>query len=347
MTHVHPYLRYFQARGHRVTWATLGKVIDPPAGITTIPIAPNWPGRESFLTKLVQLREIRVLRSVLREHKFDLVHAHFMSSAGLLATLAGARPLAVTVHGSDLTGNMQPLRNLIGRFVGSRAALVNPVSAPLETALRAASVPAAKLVRATLGVEVETIPFQPRFQPTARPRLLCTRALEDVYDPGTLVEALARLHQQGVAATLTFAADGSLATELKEHAMRAGLGESVEFLGGFSTEDLPNLLSSHDLYVSASRSDGTSLSLLEAMASGLYPVVSKIAANQSWIGDGRTGRLFEPGEPEAATTAIRQALDDPLREEALARNRERVEEEGDRRLNFERLERRFVALVES
>lgn len=347
LTHVHPYLLYFRERGHSVTWATLGTVAGPPSaieGVEVTPVAPDWPGREQSLRKVLQLRNVKALRALLRERKPDLVHAHFLSSAGLLALLAGATPLAVTVHGSDLTGRMPLLRKLVARAVSSRAALLNPVSAPLELALRGICARNSDFLVATLGIELDSLPFDPKPTLQEEPRLLCTRSLEDVYDPATIVEAVDRLRRTGLAAKLTFAAGGSLSDDLKQRVSAAGLEDAVRFLGGFSASELPGLFQSHDLYVSASHRDGTSLSLLEAMASGIYPVVSRIPANQAWLTDAADARLFEPGNVDALASAVRAALAEPRPEAALAANRARVERDGDRLKNFERLEKSFVAL---
>jgi len=63
-------------------------------------------------------------------------------------------------------------------------------------------------------------------------------------------------------------------------------------------------LQAHDVYVSAARSDTTSVSLLEAMACGLFPIVTDIPANREWIVDGESGRLVPPGEATRVAVAI-------------------------------------------
>jgi glycosyltransferase involved in cell wall biosynthesis len=69
--------------------------------------------------------------------------------------------------------------------------------------------------------------------------------------------------------------------------------------------DLPGFLRAADVYVSASSSDGTSSSLLEAMASGLYPVVSDITANRPWVEHGKNGLLFAVGDAASLAEALR------------------------------------------
>jgi len=79
--------------------------------------------------------------------------------------------------------------------------------------------------------------------------------------------------------------------------------------------------------------------LLEAMACGLFPVVSAIPANLAWIEDGATGLLFEPGDTRGLAEALRRAaLDADLRASAALRNRALVLREGNLTRNLSRME---------
>ena len=71
----------------------------------------------------------------------------------------------------------------------------------------------------------------------------------------------------------------------------------MELTGQLPLARVGELLREADVYVSAATSDGTSSSLLEAMASGAFPVVTSIRANRDWLEDGSTGLFFEPREP--------------------------------------------------
>ena len=70
------------------------------------------------------------------------------------------------------------------------------------------------------------------------------------------------------------------------------------------------LLGRAEIYLSASLSDSTSVSLLEAMASCAVPVVSDIEGNREWVGEGEGARLFPPGDSAALARALEHALDD-------------------------------------
>jgi glycosyltransferase involved in cell wall biosynthesis len=160
-----------------------------------------------------------------------------------------------------------------------------------------------------------------------------------VYDNETVLAALALLTRDGVPVEATFVGGGPLTARYREAAAQRGITSIVRFVGEQPHERLPVLLAEADIYVSASRVDGTSSALLEAMASGLLPVVSRIPANQAWVEDGIGGLLFEPGDAGALAAALRRALDDDeLRLGALGVNRRRVETDGSLAANLERLE---------
>jgi glycosyltransferase involved in cell wall biosynthesis len=88
---------------------------------------------------------------------------------------------------------------------------------------------------------------------------------------------------------------------------------------------LAELLRGADIYVSTSRSDSTSVSLLEAMASGAFPVVTDIPGNRVWIAHSENGLLFPAGDSDALASCIRRAVKDTqLRLRAATVNRRRV-----------------------
>jgi glycosyltransferase involved in cell wall biosynthesis len=115
-------------------------------------------------------------------------------------------------------------------------------------------------------------------------------------------------------------------------------------LGARPHEELPDTLRRADVYVSAALSDGASASLLEALASGLVPVVTDIPANRGWLAPGESGLLFPPGDEAALAAALERALGDAaLRARAREAGPRVVAERADFEVNMERL----AALLEA
>ncbi|HXW97626.1 MAG TPA: glycosyltransferase, partial [Gemmatimonadales bacterium] len=110
--------------------------------------------------------------------------------------------------------------------------------------------------------------------------------------------------------------DGSERTALQAQAARLGIGDSVRLLGW--RDDVHDLHAAFDLFTLASRSEGTSISLLEAMSAGLCPVVTDVGGNREVLGS-ELGELLSPSEdPAALAAAWERVLAEPARRKALA-----------------------------
>ncbi len=253
----------------------------------------------------------------------------------------------MTVHGTDLSGRTgSPVWRALLKAVFARAAVVNTVSAQLTGLALGLGVDRGKIVELTPGVELARCGSAAAARRGGPLRLVCTRRLEPLYDHRTIIEALALLAGRGVDFRMTFAGDGRLRRELEALTARLGLSGRVAFLGELSAAAVPALLSENEVYVSASRSDGASLSLLEAMACGLLPIVSRIAANEAWLSHGEGGLLFEPGDPAGLADRVLELRARPdLARRAGAINRRRVAESADRAANMKRLERLYESVA--
>ena len=80
--------------------------------------------------------------------------------------------------------------------------------------------------------------------------------------------------------------------------MNGGVLDRVQFGGQVSQRDLPRWYHKADLYISPSHIDGSSVSLMEALACGLPALVSDIPANREWVSEGVNGWLFPDGNAD-------------------------------------------------
>jgi glycosyltransferase involved in cell wall biosynthesis len=274
-----------------------------------------------------------------------LVNAHFVPNYGMLAALADRHPLAVAAWGSDLLVGARrgPLERARARFVLGRADLVLADSEGLAAAARALGAPAGRTVAIPWGVDLE------RFRPAAAREpglLLSTRMHEPVYDLPTIIEAVRPVLIQRPQTRLVVAGDGRRRGSLERLAARRLPAGRYAFVGRLAPEDLAACLGRAAVYLSASRSDSTSISLLEAMACGAIPVVCDLEGNREWVAEGEGARLFSAGDPADAARAVNRALDDEAwAAAARARNRQVVEARADWTANMARVESLFETLV--
>jgi glycosyltransferase involved in cell wall biosynthesis len=123
---------------------------------------------------------------------------------------------------------------------------------------------------------------------------------------------------------LMLAGDGSERASLEELATELGISSQVKFLGW--REDADRLYGAFDLFTLTSRSEGTSISLLEAMSSGVCPVTTDVGGNRAVLGAELESLLVPGDDPDALATAWHRQLADPLRRATMGtKARRRVE----------------------
>lgn len=349
--HVRPYLDAMRGAAWEVHWVQITPgTVDAPG--VTVHACHGGRKPRSDMAKLGYVRSGLRCRRLLRTIEPDLVHAHYASSAGLAAYIAGHRPYVVTVHGSDLVSRG---RTRLGRAVLRRvlrgAALVNPVAEHLAARVRDLGICDDAILALTFGIDLSRFPWRPPAHRFAGGviRLVCNRSLNaPVYDVPTVLRAVAEARRRGADVRLSLPATGRLAPELRRLAAELGIAEVVAFGQGYRPEDVPDMLAAHDAYVSASHWDGASLSLMEAMACGGFPVLSDIPANREWVEDGKTALMFPPGDWQTLASLI---VGLPGRAEFIERavriNREVVCARADRPRNLRLLMDRLEKVVQA
>ncbi len=137
--------------------------------------------------------------------------------------------------------------------------------------------------------------------------------LEGVKDQQTLVKAFALLARAGSAHAadlrLVIAGEGSARGRVESVVRECGLDDRVWLAGDRS--DIPRILQLLDIFVLPSLAEGVSNTVLEAMATGLPVVATRVGGNLELIREGETGYLVPPGDPRALAGAIFGYLDDP------------------------------------
>lgn len=276
------------------------------------------------------------LVAVLRGIRPDVVHSH--SGVWFKASRA-ARLLRVPVTIHTEHGRPVPdrVRDRLSDNLASRSTdAVIAVSEALADVLRRRVVHDPSRIRLILnGVDVRRLrPSADRDSlrrelgiPAGSPVIGSVGRLEPVKDYRLALRAFARLDaamEGRPPAFLLLAGDGSQRRELEELAERCGLASRVKFLGW--CDEVERVYGAFDLFTLTSRSEGTSVSLLEAMSSGLCPVVTDVGGNRAVLGPELSALLVPPeDEVSLAETWKRYLVDPELRGVMGRRARERVE----------------------
>ena len=337
VVHTRRWVEHFRARGHDVRLWSLER---GPAALGAAPLpAPPLPGALRYPLA------VPALRAAFAAFRPEIVDAHYVPNYGLMGALSGARPLVVSAWGSDLliAARQNPLQRARARFVLSRADRVLADSGNLAAAARALGAPESRVLESPWGVDPA------RFERGAereRGLLLSTRMHEAIYDLPTLIHAAATVLAARPETRLVLAGDGSRRHDLESLAARVLPPGRFEFTGHLEPDALAAWLGRAGIYLSASRSDSTSVSLLEAMAAGAVPVVSDLEGNREWVRDGDGARLFPVGDSARCRLAIEAALADPAWcDAARARNAAVIEARGSWPRNLARIEELFQTLI--
>jgi glycosyltransferase involved in cell wall biosynthesis len=300
----------------------------------------QWTGGKDEFHWIDLARLAFDFRRLTRRIKPDLVHAGPIQTCGFLAAISGIRPLLTMSWGFDLMQDAD--RNGWWRWV-TRYTLRHSTffSSDAEVTRQKAVAFGMRPDRTIVfpwGVDLERFTPGKESEHPQEFTILCSRSWEPRYGVDVLVHAFVSLARERKDIHLLLLNSGSQAADLRQVLERGGVAQQVTFAGHISQSDLPRYYHMADLYISPSHIDGSSVSLLEALACGLPCLVSDIPTNREWVVEGENGWLFPDGDAAALTAKIGLVMDkrDSLHEIRLSA-RHTAEERADWRLNFSRL----------
>lgn len=300
--HVQRWIKYSVDRGHDVHLITHSdKVLE---GITTHRVKSI--GIPDYIAGLIKTSKF------IKEIEPDIVHAHYVSRYGIYAALANFHLLMITAWGSDILVDSEKyfgMPRFLIKYALKKADLIHSVAHHLTMKCIRLGADSKKIVTFPITPDLE------KFNPNVGPMLggeniiVSTRALEPVYDVKALIESVPHIIEKIPSTQFVVIGDGSQKGPLERLAKSLSIDSRVKFIGHVSHDDMPGLLTSADVYVSTSLSDGASVSLLEAMACGVFPVVTDIEANRPWVQDGSNGFLVPTKSPRVLAQKIVEALE--------------------------------------
>jgi L-malate glycosyltransferase len=295
------------------------------------------------------LRSVWRLYRTLLEERPHIVHTHSWSTLceGLVAARLARVP--VFVHGEHGTLDTRPRTLMVQRWAWKRADAVLSVSSRLaERIASTVDFPLDRIRVIRNGVDLDR--FRPQSKALLRARLnlpvdgLVVGTIGrfvPVKDQRSLINAIALLREDGVACSAVLVGDGPLRGALQQYAADRGVASHVHFAG--ERRDVHEIIPAFDVFALVSISEGLSNTTMEAMASGVPVVATRVGGADELVVDGTTGRLVPPSNPEALVEALKTLLkDERLRTTFGHAARARMEQEfGLSRMisNYERLYR--------
>jgi len=292
------------------------------------------------------------LSRLLREQQVDIVHMHnravyFQGVLG--AKLARTPVLIYTKHGRNYA--RQRHRRWMNAWCNRQVDMIVAVSEDVrKVLLEIEKMPPDRVVTIVNGIDIckyaaarmgrDELRAEMGLPPGEKVMGIVAR-LSPEKDHDNLLQAFAQVWRADGNITLLIVGDGKLRDHLESLARQLGVSDKTRFLG--SRSDVARLLGVFDVFVLSSITEGTSLTILEAMAAGLPVVATDVGGNSALVADGETGFLVSPRNPDALAWAILKVLSDPGLAQAMGEaGQRRAEAEFGR----EAMARRYEAVYE-
>ena len=292
---------------------------------------------------------------LLRQQRFDVIHAHWLLPHGLIALMAralcGYHPALIsTSHGADLYGLRGAFARMLKRYVVRHSDHVAVVSQAMCDDLREETGGTSNVSVLPMGVDTR-VRFVPPAAPNTRSGLLFVGRLADKKGVSVLLDAMAKL--KGVTrVSLHIIGSGPEEDRLKRQAEALSLQGLVDFVGPVPNQDLPRWFQRAAVLVFPSvvtpygDQEGLGLVPIEALACGCAVVASDLPAVRDVIRHEVTGLMVKPGDPDALAAALRHMLEDSgLRARFAAAGRDAARARFDWEHVAEQYSSRFRALL--
>ena len=313
--HDRRFLRAIRDQGHDVTYLRLG-------GERMDGALPD------------ETHEVQALRSAVRSFQPDVIHAGPVQRGSFLTAVLGFGPLVTMSWGSDI---LMDARSGAGRMAAEYTLARSSAFLCDCEAVRTRAIELGmdhnRIFTFPWGVDLEH--FSPEAPSDLRKQLgwqedlvlISIRAWRPLYGLEILIQGFIEAARAEPRLRLLLLNNGPLARSIEAAIAGAKLSNRVHFAGLINQHRLPVYYRSADLYLSASRSDGSSVSLLEALACGLSAIVSDIPGNREWVEPGQNGWLFEDGNASALAGRILEAASAEGERDAYSKRARHVAEQ--------------------
>ena len=306
-----------------------------------------WEGGERAVERNEYARMSRNLKQIVAEIQPDVIHAGSIQTAALIAAMAKLNPLVSMSWGYDMLmdaeSTPQMRRDTLKTLMSSSIVICDCDT--VRRQLLHFGFPENRIVQFPWGVDLAH--YHPNDRLSERNKLgwsekdfilLSGRAWEPIYDVTTIVKAFTLAVQAVPEMRLILLGGGSLENELRNLLEQAGVIGLVSFYGRVDNEQLPGFYRAADLYVSASLTDGSSVSLMENMACGTPALLSDIPSNREWVAEGNEGWFFPVGDVDTLAQKMVFAYTNRALLKEMGKNaHKKAETSADWRKNFQQL----------
>lgn len=274
------------------------------------------------------------LRALLKQQQIDIIHCHQYTPYvyGALAALFTGVRIVFTEHGRFYPDSYSWKRRLVNPVLGGLTHSIVAISAATADALghyewfsrksikviyNGTSVPTADEAgddfRADVGIDSEDLVFG------------TIARFDEIKNLPMMIEGFSNVHQKNPHTKLLMVGDGDERKSLEELVQKFAISDSVIFTGYQS--DTAKYMAIIDLYLLTSFSEGTSMTLLEAMANGTCSIVTAVGGNVELIEDQKNGVVVASGDTAALAEWMSKLTDAPQQRRQFGEQAKRTYEQ--------------------
>ena len=327
--HIRRWVEGLRSLGNHVDLITLVKDRDHDFGAISLDAS----------SKLSYLTRIGRLRSIIAELEPDIFHAHHASSFGFLASFVAHPAKILSVWGYDIV--TFPYKNFLNRRIILKALsgprLITATSRFLKESVLKLNNGIRDIEVVPFGVDIEMFNYSRR-QDKSEIVVGTAKSLKPKYGIDILIRAFGILKSGHENIKLKIAGGGRYEEEYKDLTHKLGLDDSIDFLALIEHSLLPGLFKYFDIFAMPSVYDDESFGVaaLEAAATGLPVVATKVGGVPEVVEDGRTGFLVERRDSKKLAEALEKlTVNRELRLKMGKAGRELVESKYDWSMNLQ------------
>lgn len=301
--HDHRFVTTVAAAGHEVFYARLYNTVVDLSGLrdTRGVHLVEIKGIDKNIS-LIQFAVFALrFKKIVKEIGPDVIHAGPVDKCASIAAFAGGAPLVAMSWGYDLMRTVEESR-VWARLAGYALKRSDMFTSDALATKKKALLLGARADRCTTfpwGVDLRHFSQTKRELGKANViTFFCNRSWEANYGVDVLAKAFVIAAIKNNDLRLLLLGDGTMRSSIRSIIEDGGMLDKVEYAGRIPQTQLPSFYHRADVYVTPSHVDGTSVSLMEAMACGLPIIASDIPGNVDWVQDGIQGRLFTDDDVE-------------------------------------------------
>tara|TARA_A100001015_G_C14952802_1_gene697464 strand:- start:228 stop:1283 length:1056 start_codon:yes stop_codon:yes gene_type:complete len=234
------------------------------------------------------------LKKLIKENNFEIIHLHYLGIKSYLVLFFNFKKLFISPWGSDLKlVKTFSLKFFLIKAILNKSNLTTIDAEFMRDEIFRFTNKKNNIVRINFGTDTEKFHFNSSVLEHKKLKIISLRNLETIYSLETLIKAGKILKKNKIDFKIDIYAEGNEKKKLNNLIEKLDLNNNISLMGRYNYEELPQLLSKYNLYVSTSTTDaGIAASTSEAMSSGMIVISADNSENKFWMSD-KCGFLFK------------------------------------------------------